>query len=297
MASLQMKFFIKMLMSGKKQYDPACPKDYVTERVKNDERMRRQKIKKGVSIEADEINGISIEIYSPQNALTDNLIFYIHGGGFNNGSLISSRPFASELAHKLNTKVLSIQYKLAPEYKYPTQLEECMSVYKWLINDIARNRKIILLGDSAGGNLALSLTLCLMDKQIKKPTAVCVISPPTDFTGNLESRRKKEKEDCIITKSFDLEIRDTYIGAADLNNPYIAPINGNFAGFPPLRIDVGTEEMLLDDSLLLEKKARSAGVYVESHIWDGLCHVFPLFPIPEKKKYFNELRMFVQRFS
>lgn len=297
MASLQAKFFIKMLMKTKQIYDPSCPKDYVAERAENDKRASKLKLIKGISIEKDFVNEIPIEIYQPNKILNDNVILYIHGGGFNNGSLISSRPFASELADELNTKLISIQYKLAPEYKYPTQLNECMSVYQWIIEGMAKNSKIILIGDSAGANLVLALTLYLKDKQIKEPAAVCVLSSPTDFTGNLPSRKEKEKVDCMIDKTFDLEIRDTYIGTAEVNNPYIAPINGNFEGFPPLRIDVGTEEMLLDDSLMIEKKARSAGIYVECHVWDGLCHVFPLLPVPEKKKYFNELRDFIQKFS
>ncbi|GFP74688.1 alpha/beta hydrolase [Clostridium fungisolvens] len=297
MASLRMKFFIKMLMKTKEIYDPNFPKDYRGQRDKNDARAAKLKIKKDISIEQYKVNEIPIEILSPQKTLNDNIIYYIHGGGFNNGSLISARPFAAELAHNLNTKVISIQYKLAPEYKYPTQLEECMTIYKWIKDGIAKNSKIIILGDSAGGNLALALTHYIIDEKMRKPEAICVISPPTDFSGNLASRKEKEKVDCIISRNFDLEIRNTYIGTADLNNPYISPINGSFVDFPPLRIDVGTEEMLLDDSLLLEKKVKSAGGYVETHVWDGLCHVFPLFPIPEKKKYYSELKAFIRRFS
>ena len=297
MASYQMKLFIKMLMGSKTYYDPNNPKDYASIRLANDQRSQRMKLPRGISVQTEQIKGTPIEIYTPKNPKNNNVIFYIHGGGFNSGTLISSRPFAMGLVHKLNMRVISIQYKLAPEYKYPTQLEECMAVYQWALDGIAKNSKIILLGDSAGGNLVLALTLYLMDQKIALPAAVCALSPATDFTGTLSSRVEKESRDCMITRTFDQEIRDTYIGTAPVNHPYVAPLHGNFESFPPLRIDVGTEEMLLDDSLLLEKKAKGAGVKVELHVWEGLCHVFPVFPIPESKKYFKELAAFIERFS
>ena len=100
------------------------------------------------------------------------------------------------------------------------------------------------------------------------------------FTGTLNSRKEKESRDCMITRTFDQEIRDTYIGDAQVNLPYVAPLHGDFENFPPLRIDVGTEEVLLDDSLLLEKKAKAAGVMVELHVWALPC--IPCIPDPRE---------------
>ena len=206
------------------------------------------------------------------------VILYCHGGGYSTGSRIYARTLTKKLAMSTSMDVLSFDYRLAPENPYPAAIEDAMKVWNYLMLLGYGARDVILAGDSAGGNLALSLTLKLKEEKRLLPRGLVLMSPWTDLTSSGESHETRAQIDPVLHAGYLAEMIRNYAPEEDLNNPFISPLFGNYEGFPPVYIQVGENEILLDDSVMLYRKLLEANVSVKLDRFPGMWHVFQMSP-------------------
>ena len=211
------------------------------------------------------------------------VILYCHGGGYSTGSCLYGRTLTAKLASTTSMDVLSFDYRLAPENPYPAALEDAEKVWNYLMLLGYGARDIILTGDSAGGNLALALTLKLKADGRLLPRGLVLMSPWADLTSSGESHKTRADVDPVLDKAYIDRMIAAYIGETgkagqELENPYISPLFGDFTGFPPVYIQVGDNEILLSDSVELHKKLVEANVSVRLDCFDGMWHVFQMSP-------------------
>lgn len=211
------------------------------------------------------------------------VILYCHGGGFSTGSCIYGRTLTSKLAVSTSMDVLSFDYRLAPEHPYPAAVEDAEKVWDYLMLLGYGARDIILAGDSAGGNLALVLTLKLKEEGRLLPRGLILMSPWTDLTSSGKSYEAKAEVDPILNKEYLDRMICAYTAEhchdpEKLMNPFISPMFGDFEGFPPTYIQVGDNEILLSDSLILHKRMVKANVSVKLDHFKGMWHVFQMSP-------------------
>ena len=255
-------------------------------------------VSKNITVEKINMEGIQAEWLIPFSSSTrsEKVILYFHGGGYVTGSIEDHRIMCGLLANATGTKVLIPEYRLAPEHPFPAALDDALKVYQWLLDHGYSSANMIIAGDSAGGGLSVATVLALKGKSGSLPAAVVCLSPWTDLALTGQSHTTKAKAEAVLRKDVLHEWALCYTDESNLTNPLVSPVHGDFHGFPPLLIQVGSEEILLDDSILLAEKAKSAGVDVTLKIWDGMWHVWQALGdlIPENKKTFEEIGQFVQ---
>ncbi len=275
MVSKGMQFVLNILTEQNKK---AIEKRVQESRKGLEDLAKMVKVAKDIKVEPIDAEGVPGEWIIPPECEEDRVILYLHGGSYMSGSLNSHRELASRIARASKTKVLTIDYRLAPEHPFPEGLDDATKVYKWLIQKQNFNPKnIVITGDSAGGGLTLATLLNLKEKKIPLPAAGACLSPWTDLGLTGESYRTKEKVDPMVTPEglrFEAKL---YLGANDFKEPLISPLYGNLEGLPPLYLQVGTNEILLDDSVQFAEKAKREGVEVTLDIWEDMIHVFPAF--------------------
>lgn len=257
------------------------------------------KIPKDVTCVPLDVKGIPAEWVSAPEAREDKIIFYLHGGGYVSGSLNSHRELVSRLSRTTMARALMIEYRLAPEHPFPAAVEDSTKAYKWLIEDQNINPKnIIIMGDSAGGGLTFATLINLRDKGEPLPAAGVGISPWTDLGITQESYRTNRKIDPFISIYGIMFSAELYLGDTDYKNPLASPIYADLKGLPPIYIQVGTAELLYDDSVVIAKRAKEAGVDVTLDIWEDMPHVFPAFAAvaPEGQKGIEKIGEFTAKF-
>lgn len=211
------------------------------------------------------------------------VILYCHGGGYSTGSSLYARTITAKLAGCTSMDVLSFDYRLAPEHPYPAAITDAMRAWDSLMLLGYGARDVIVAGDSAGGNLALALTLKLKEEGRLLPRGLVLFSPWTDLTASGKSYQTKAALDPVLDMEYLQRAIADYAGKEDLQNPYISPLFGDFTGFPPVYIQVGDNEILLSDSESLYKKMLKADVAVKMEHFKGMWHVFQMTPV--KKAY------------
>ena len=231
----------------------------------------------GVSYEKADVGGVPGFWCRPQTATPDTAILYLHGGAYVLGSANAYRHFAGQFAARTGTAAFVPDYGLAPERPFPAGVNDAQSVYRALAAQGIK--KIVLVGDSAGGGLSLVLlALAKADTDSGKgltPRACVVMSPWTDLTLTGSSHVKRADEDPFLTQGALQASSALYLGKTDATHPLASPLHGNLAGLPPIQLQVGTSEVLLDDTLLYAEKVRAAGGDAVAHVWEGMPHVFP----------------------
>ena len=206
------------------------------------------------------------------------VILYCHGGGYSTGSRVYARTLTTKLAMSTSMDVLSFDYRLAPEHPYPAATEDAMKVWNYLMLLGSGARDVILAGDSAGGNLALSLALQLKAQKRLLPRGLILMSPWTDLTASGQSHETKAAIDPVLNAGYLAEMTGNYAAKEKLNDPFISPLFGDYEGFPPVYIQVGENEVLLDDSVMLYRKLLHANVSVRLDRFPGMWHVFQMSP-------------------
>lgn len=207
------------------------------------------------------------------------VILYCHGGGYSTGSRVYARTLTTKLAMSTSMDVLSFDYRLAPEHPYPAATEDAMKVWNYLMLLGYGARDVILAGDSAGGNLALSLALQLKAQKRLLPRGLILMSPWTDLTASGQSHETKAAIDPVLNAGYLAEMTGNYAAEEKLNDPFISPLFGDYEGFPPVYIQVGENEVLLDDSVMLYRKLLHANVSVRLDRFPGMWHVFQMSPM------------------
>jgi epsilon-lactone hydrolase len=238
------------------------------------------------------------ELITPKNAPRQNgAILYIHGGGFAVCSITSHRDLAERLACATNAMVLLLDYRLAPENPFPAALDDCVGAYQWLLSQGHEASSVAIAGDSAGGNLVLATLLAIKQRLLPRPACAAMLSPWVDLELKGDTMSSKAEVDPIV-KAHMLEIWvQCYAPNMDINNPLISPLHGDLRGLPPLFVQAGGREVLLDDSLRLVKAARAAGVEVEYQFWEHQIHVFQVFGhrLADARKAINDIGAFLRR--
>ncbi len=222
------------------------------------------------------------------------VIMYMHGGGYILGSATTNLGVPLRIGPAARMPVLSVEYRLAPENKFPAALDDGLTTYRWLLRQGYHGRDIGLLGDSAGGGLVLSLSLAIKDAHLAQPAAIVVLSPTTDLSPGSDTRVTLAAYDPLVVGD-STEHPGVYAGTHDVKDPLISPVYGDLRGFPPLLIQVGTREVLLSDSVRLARRAREAGVDVTLDVWEGMWHVWQEHPqAPESRQASAEIGRFLE---
>jgi acetyl esterase/lipase len=248
------------------------------------------------------VEHITAEWLIPPQPTSGAVILYLHGGGYATGSIKSHRAFVARIAAAGKLRALLIEYRLAPEHPFPAALQDSLCAYDWLRDN--NYERIIIVGDSAGGGLALSTLISLRDQHKPMPVGLVCISPLVDLEGTGESLISNARRDPWLTVEAESILRH-YIGDHDPRDPLISPLYADLSGLPPMLIHVGQDEIMLSDSTRLAEKAKQAGVAVEItkqagvaveiKIWSGMWHVFPYFApfVPEASQAIAEIGAFI----
>jgi acetyl esterase/lipase len=250
----------------------------------------------GVSYEALEVSGIPAEWLIPRDAGEDGVIIYFHGGSYVMGSISSHRALAAQIGVAASARVLIVDYRLAPENKFPAAVEDAVASYRWLLSQGYSPEKIVLAGDSSGGGQVVAALVSLRDSGDPMPAGAMLLSPWTDLEMTGESVRTVGWRDPMVKVGPTRKDAARYLGAADAKDPLASPIYADLKGLPPLYIQVGTVEVLLDDARRLAERAHADEVSVELDVWDGMFHVWQAFSpnIPESKEAIQELGKFAR---
>ncbi|MGB1204587.1 MAG: alpha/beta hydrolase [Chitinophagales bacterium] len=259
--------------------------------------MNRLQMPKGVHFSRFTVNGIAAASFKPKKANENIIMLYFHGGAYALGSVETHKTLIARIARKAGIYALAIDYRLAPENPFPAALDDAISAYKWLLEKKYSPKNIIFAGDSAGGGLTLASILQLKQENMPLPAAAICISPWTDLLATGNSIEENENIDPMLTPNLIRYWADIYANGEDKKNPLISPLYGNFSDFPPIFIQVGTAEVLLDDAKRLADKARQAGVDVELEIWDEMTHVFQACGpyLPESRKAIASIAEYISK--
>ena len=270
----------------------------ISELRKRSEKMVKlvEKIPSRVKVDTVQIDELYAEWIVPPGADEQQVILHFHGGGYVSGSVAIHKLFCIELANATGVRILLPEYRLAPENPFPVALDDALAAYHWLLGQGFDAKNIIVSGDSAGGGLALVTTLALRDAGEDTPAAVFCISPWTDLKLTGDSYREKSKTDPILNTKDLKDWALCYAGENNLSNPLVSPAYADFHDFPPILIQVGSEEILLDDAATVAEKAKAAGVDVTLRIWPGMWHVWHATGtwLPEAREALAEIGQFVR---
>lgn len=224
------------------------------------------------------------------------VLLYLHGGGYFFGSPKTHRPITWRLSGKAGMKVLAIQYRMVPDYHITDIMNDAVAAYEWLLEKGYKPENIAIGGDSAGGGLTLITLLELKNRNLPQPRAAFCLSPFADLTGNSRTIRINAKGSILFHKNAMVRILKYFGKTHDVTSPLISPALGDFSGLPPLFFQVGSTELLLEDTIKAVKKAKEAGVAVTCNVWENMPHVFTLFSdfIPEGKRGIQEIADFIK---
>jgi acetyl esterase/lipase len=251
-----------------------------------------------VKCEPVNANGVKAEWITAKNAAPDRVIMYLHGGGYVMGSIDTHRELVARLSKAAQARALAIDYRLAPENPFPAAVDDSLTAYRWLLAQGYKPERIVIAGDSAGGGLAVSTLLALRDLGAPAPAAGVCISPWIDFEAEGESMTSRAAQDPLVSREMILNLAKMYMGEkGSLREPLAAPINAYLNDLPPLFIQVGNSETLLDDSTRLADKAKEAGVDATLQIWDEMPHVWHLAApvLPEGQEAIEKIGEFVRQ--
>lgn len=232
------------------------------------------------------VAGVPVRWFRPARTDTG-LIFHVHGGAFVAGSSLAARAH-SGLARCHGVELVSVDYRLAPEHPFPAALDDVWAVY----SEVARDRPTVVVGESAGGGLAMSLVRRALDRGGDAPKGLVTMFPWADLTNSSGSFRRNEHRDLLSHEGLSRSAA-AYAGDCDLRTPLLSPLYGSFAGFPPTLITVGTHDCLLDDSRNVSARLRAAGVDTTLVEIAGGFHGFSLLPAPESKEVRRQMSCFV----
>lgn len=250
-----------------------------------------------VTTEQVSAGGVPAEWVAAPEAEPERVILYLHGGGYAVGSIGTHRGLAGRLSRAAAARVLLIDYRLAPEHPFPAAIQDATVAYRWLFGEGIRPERMVIAGDSAGGGLTVATLVSLRDAGAPLPAAAVCQSPWVDLEGTGESITTKAEIDPIVHKDLLEQMAAWYLAKADPRIPLAAPLYADLHGIPPLLIQVGTAEILLDDATRLAAKARDAGVEVTLEPWEDMIHVWQLFApmLPEGQQAIDRIGAFAKQ--
>ena len=249
-----------------------------------------------VKCEPVNAGGVKSEWVTTPGADAGRAVLYLHGGGYVIGSINTHRDLASRISRAAKARVLLIDYRLAPEHPFPAAVEDSVAAYRWMLAQGLKPSRIAVAGDSAGGGLTVATLVAIRDAKLAVPAAGVCLSPWIDLEGVGDSMKSKAAVDPMVQKEALLEMAKHYLKGQDARSPLAAPLYADLAGLPPLLVQVGTAETLLDDSTRLAERARKAGVKVTLEPWENMIHVFQVFApmLDEAQQAIDKIGEFVR---
>ncbi len=249
----------------------------------------------GTEVLSTHADDVPVEWVTAEGADGQKVMLYLHGGGYVIGSAATHRSLASRLSEASAAKVLVVDYRLAPEHPFPAAVEDALTTYRWALSQGLHADKMAIAGDSAGGGLALALLVRIREEGLPMPACGICLSPWVDLEGTGATSAPGVVNDPMVTLAGIQGMAEAYAGG-QLNAPLASPLHADLSGLPPLLIQVGTREILLDDARRIASKARAAGVSVTLQEEEGLIHVWQLFPnVPESHQAVARIGAFVAR--
>lgn len=246
----------------------------------------------------DVVDGPRAQWITSPHAAADRVILYLHGGGYVMGSVETHRELMARLSKAAQARCFGLDYSLAPENPFPAAVNDSTGAYRWLLKQGIKPERIVVAGDSAGGGLTLATLIALRDLGLPSPAAGVCISPWIDLQATGESMRTKAAEDPVVSREMIVELAKLYVGAdGNFQEPLAAPLYADYTGLPPLLIQVGNAETLLDDATRAADRAEGAGVEVTLQIWDEMPHVWHWFApiLPEGQEAIDHIGDFVRK--
>ncbi len=254
----------------------------------------------GVQIEQVEFDAFTAEWLTVPDCNPRRVMLFLPGGGYVTHTPLSQRrSLAARICGEARARSLLVNYRLAPEDPFPAGLHDCLSAYRYLLGHGIRPEHIVIGGESTGGGMALSTLLMLRDEGLPLPAGAFCISPVTDLSDIVTGSREENRwADPAVSFALAKELFGLYLNnRIDLmSHPHVSPVYGDYRGMPPLLFQVGSTEILRDDSIKVAEQARAAGVWVEVEIWERMPHVWHLVPfLPETRRAVARLGEFIRR--
>ncbi|MCI0152032.1 alpha/beta fold hydrolase [Paraburkholderia sediminicola] len=248
-----------------------------------------------VKIEPVVANGVRAEWISTPGAAADRVVLFLHGGGYIMGSLNTHRALMGSISRAAHARVLGLDYRLAPEHPFPAAVDDALAGYRFLLGQGLRPEQIVIAGNSAGGGLTLALLVAARDAGLPMPAGAVCLSPMTDLEATGESVKTRKDVDPIFSPRALALVAKAYLAGKDPRTPLASPLYADLKGLPPLLIQVGDHEVLLDDSTRLAQRARAAGVPVKLEVWPEMIHRFQMYAstLPEAQQAVNHIGMFI----
>jgi monoterpene epsilon-lactone hydrolase len=245
------------------------------------------------NIKAGDVEALWVKAVNAGDSAT---ILYLHGGAYSMGSAQTHLGITGMLSELCGLRILSVDYRLAPEAPYPAALQDAVNAYRWLLQQGVPAKSIVIGGDSAGGGLTFATLVELKNRGIPLPAAVFALSPWVDLAITGETIETKADVDPMFTRPSMICMAKIYADETDVRSPLISPLYADLSGLPPVLIHVGTSEMLLSDSLRMAKALKKAGVDCTIKEWEDLFHVFhSVVYIPEARMANEEIAAFVKK--
>lgn len=236
--------------------------------------MSRVQLDIDVAREAVSADGVSCEWVIPQSSPTDQVLLYLHGGGFVLGLTPPHLQMVTHFAQKMGIRALMVDYRVAPDHPFPAALDDCVSVYRWLLKQGIPAQNIVIAGDSAGGNLTITSLMKLRDNGDPLPAAAACLSPATDLS-NKDNPHQGFKDPLLPHKATRFYTK-SYVGHNDARDPLISPVYGDLRGLPPLLVHAGEDEILREDAVRIASLAKSVDVDVRLEIYPRMWHVWQI---------------------
>ncbi len=230
-----------------------------------------------VTTRATTLGGVPVVEIAVEGIGADTVILYLHGGAYTMGSAAAAAGLASELGRRAHARVVSVEYRLAPEHPYPAALEDALAAFRGLLESGVAPEDIVVAGESAGGGLAVALVSTLFEHGLPQPSCTVVLSPWADLSLSGESVALNAAADPSVDAEGLRRRAADYVGPVDARDPRISPVFADLAGMAPLLIQVGGNEILLDDATRLATRAAHAGVEVTLEVTPDVPHVFQAF--------------------
>lgn len=259
------------------------------------------KCPKGFFVQKISMDHFDMELLASSKMKNGRAVLQLHGGGYIGKMKNIYRDFAVLYCKtSKGSAVLTIDYRVAPKHPYPAALEDAFFAYEYLLSMGYKEEQIVVAGDSAGGGLALALCLYLRDHGHKMPGGIITMSAWCDLTSQQTSYQSMYEQDALFGNTKDSMIfNPSYARTSDPKTPYISPIFGTFENFPPLLMQVGAREMLLDDTLVVARKAKMAQVAIRTSVYPGMFHVFQMVTrwMPESREAWREIALFFKQLA
>lgn len=261
-----------------------------------DRRMTKLPVARGVSCSQEDVGGIECEWLIPDGCEDAPLIYFLHGGAYIMGSPATHRRLVSFIAKAAGMRAVLPDYRLSPEHRYPSQLEDSLQVWRTLLKGGIDPADVAIGGDSAGGNLSVATMLALRDAGEALPGACILLSPWLDLAGDGESHHTRSSYDPWFRPDKMPEVVANFCAEEKLREPMVSPVNADASGLPPTLIQVGDHEILLSDSTRFADNLKATGGRVDLHIWPDMWHVFQYFigHMPESRKAVDDIGRFLR---